>query len=85
MLLPVVLLEYYVLIWVMGRDGILLATGLVVFALCVLGHIWLYRKYKTRVMLRSSLLVSALMTSPIIAVIAIAALARALGIELAAQ
>ena len=82
MLLPAVLYEYAILIWIMGRDGILLAAGLGIFALIVVVHIWLIRKYKERIMLRAGLMVSALVTSPILTAFAVAALARALGIDL---
>lgn len=84
-MLPVVILEYFVLIWIMGRGFFPLIAALVVFAVCVLGHIWLIRKFKTRMMLRTGLMISALMVSPIITVTVVMGLVRAFGIEIAVQ
>lgn len=80
-LLPVVILEYLILIWIMGNGSFVLVTSIIVFILCVAGHIWPIRKFKDRVMLRAGLMISALVSSPIITMIVVVALARAFGIE----
>lgn len=81
LLLPVLIQEYLILIYIMGSGAFALAASAIVFILCVAGHVWPIRKFRDKVMLRVGLMVSLLVSSPFITVIAVMALAKAFGFE----
>ena len=82
LLLPVVIDEYFVFVWIMGSGVFTLAASLAVFGLCTAVHIWLIRKFRRNLMLKAGLMISALMASPVIAILVVAGVAQLFGIEI---
>jgi len=83
--MPVVLIEYAVLIWFMGRGLFPLVGCIVVFALCLGLHIWLIRRFRGRTGGRAGFMISALVVSPILTAAVVAGAARMFGIEIVVQ